>query len=268
MADTVKTRSADDILPGFAMDVSHQEVDQILTELEEIYFNQPTPWLAVKDIGQMLAHMWYEDMDEFEDAIKGTFEDFVKALPHCETEEQNGRLMFRMKPAAPLASRRQLKLTFEVKTRADLRRVLLKAPDARLEIPSMEFEIGVDSKRAINSVYNHLAVAKQNLSFHAEANAANIPAEEHLALLEAIEQLEHLLDVDQPFTVVVHDPSGLTELKPADDAIFEWGEPAVGTEAYRLQMGMDGPAEQATMIDDADALAARAEAAAPIADAD
>jgi hypothetical protein len=139
------------ILPGFAVDVSHQEVDQILTELEEIYTNQPTAWLAVKDIGLMLAHMWYEDLDEFEDAIKGSFEDFVKALPHCETQVQdNGKLVFRLKPPAPVSSRRQLKLTLEVKSSLDLRRVLLKAADARIEIPSMEFEIGVDNKRAIN----------------------------------------------------------------------------------------------------------------------
>lgn len=257
------------ILPGFAMDVSHQEVDQILGELEEIYYNQPTPWLAVKDIGQMLAHMWYEDMDEFEDAIKGTFADFVKALPHCETEEREGRLLFRVKPDAPLAERRQLTLTFEVRTSADLRRVLLKAPDARLEIPSMEFEIGVDSKRAINSLYNHLAVAKQNLSLHVEANAATIPAEHHLAILESLEQLERLLDVEEPYTVVVHDPSGLSELKPAEGARFEWGAPATGQESRRVQFEMGGLAEPATFAaDEPGAEATRADAVASAADAD
>ncbi|KAJ1619671.1 hypothetical protein T492DRAFT_603164 [Pavlovales sp. CCMP2436] len=237
------------ILPGFAVDVSHQEVDQILTELEEIYTNQPTAWLAVKDIGLMLAHMWYEDLDEFEDAIKGSFEDFVKALPHCETDEQGGKLVFRLKPPAPVSSRRQLKLTLEVKSRLDLRRVLLKAPDARLVIPSMEFEIGVDNKRAINSLYNHLAVAKQNLSFHAEANAASLPAEEHLSILETIEQLSKLLDVDEPYTLVVHDPSGLSELKPADGATIEWGGPALGAPGYRAAFDPDDPVPAATMAD-------------------
>ena len=151
-------------------------------------------------------------------------------------------------------------LTLHIASSADLRRVLLKAPDARIEIPEMEFEIGVDSKRAINTLYNHLAVAKQNLSFHAEANAAAIAAEEHLAILETVDQLEKRLDVDAPFTIVVHDPSGLTELKPADGARFEWGAPAVGRDADRTQMRMEGLPEPATMAADADG-------AAPVADA-
>jgi C4-type Zn-finger protein len=224
---------APNILPGFNVDVSHQEIDQILTELEEIYKNQPTDWLGVRDIGIMLAHMWYEDMDEFEDAIKGSFEEFVSALPHCETKTVEGRLVFRIKPDPPVSTRKQLKLTFTVKTNADLRRVLLKAPDARIEVPSIEFQIGADTKRSINSLYNHIAVAKQNLGFHAETNAACMPAEEHLAILETIEQLSKLLDVDEPFTIVVHDPSGLSELKPAEGASFEWGEAAVSHESTR-----------------------------------
>jgi len=225
------------ILPGFAVDVSHQEVDQILTELEEIYRNQPTEWLGVRDIGHMLAHMWYEDMDEFEDAIKGPFDDFVKALPHCETKVEGSKLLFRVKPPAPVAERRQLTLTFEVREGADLHRILLKSPDAVVHIPKIEFEIGADSKRAINSIYNHIAVAKMNLGMHAEANAAVMPAEQHLRILETLEELSQLLDVEEPFTVVVKDPSGLSELKPADGANFEWGAQAVDSEAAQEAAG-------------------------------
>jgi mediator of RNA polymerase II transcription subunit 31 len=215
------------VLSGLGIDVSHQEVDQILDELEQIYFNQPTEWLGVRDIGLMLAHMMYEDMDELEDAIKGTIEDFVCALPHVETKMLDGKLVYRIKPEPPISTRRQLTLTFEVKTSADLRRCLLKAPDARLELPSIEFEIGADTKRAINSLYNHIAIAKMNLGFHAESNVASMGAEEHTRILETIEQLSALLDVNEPYKVVLHDPSGLSELKPADGAVFEWGEQAI-----------------------------------------
>lgn len=216
------------VLAGFRVDVSHQEIDNILTELEEIYKNQPTDWLGVNDIGQMLAHMMYEDLDEFEDAIKGSFEDFVRALPHCETKDEGGKLLFRVKPDPPLSERRHLKLTIEVRSTADLmQRVLMKAPDAAIIFPSNEFEIGADSKRAINTLYNHIAVAKQNLSIHAEQNAAHLTAEHQLRIMETCDELERMLDVEEPFVMTVDDPSGLSELKPPGDAKYEWaGEAA------------------------------------------
>mmetsp|Transcript_25690 Transcript_25690/g.86157 ORF Transcript_25690/g.86157 Transcript_25690/m.86157 type:complete len:273 (-) Transcript_25690:199-1017(-) len=219
--------AAREILPGFKVDVSHQEVDQLLTELEEIYKNQPTEWLSVSDIGQMLAHMFYEDVDELEDALKGTFADFVCALPHCETREEGGKLLFRLRPDPPASERRQMKITVRVSSGEDLHRVLLKAPAARIEVPSMEFEIGTEAKRSINTLYNHLAQAKQNLALHAEMNTTRLPAEHHLRILETTEQLEKLLDVDEPYDLVVHDPSGLSELKPAEGAAVEYGGEAV-----------------------------------------
>ena len=38
------------------MDISHQEMDRIITELEAVYGSQPTTWLPVEAIGMMLTH--------------------------------------------------------------------------------------------------------------------------------------------------------------------------------------------------------------------
>ncbi len=42
----------------------------------------------------------------------------------------------------------------------------IQSPQARVEIPELEFEISEDSKRKIDSVYNHIAAAIFNLGTH------------------------------------------------------------------------------------------------------
>lgn len=57
----------------------------------------------------MLKELGYEDMDQFEDALGGTFEQFIKALPHIETKIQDdgsscdGMLVLKMKPPPVIA---------------------------------------------------------------------------------------------------------------------------------------------------------------------
>ena len=52
----------------------------------------PTSWLPVEQVGSMLTHeLGYEDKDEFEDALKGSFEDFCKTLPHIELRLKSQR---------------------------------------------------------------------------------------------------------------------------------------------------------------------------------
>jgi len=38
----------------------------------------------------MCEDLGYDDMDEFEDALNGTFVDFLKSLPHCKVFEKDG----------------------------------------------------------------------------------------------------------------------------------------------------------------------------------
>eukprot|EP00976_Prorocentrum_cordatum_P053956 1088102-Prorocentrum_minimum.AAC.3 len=74
------------------IDISHQEMDRIIGELEAIYQSQPTAWLPVESIGMMLTHeLGYEDVEEFEDALKSTFSQFLAALPHIELQEVDGK---------------------------------------------------------------------------------------------------------------------------------------------------------------------------------
>jgi len=40
-------------LDGFKIDISHQEMDRIIDELEQIYASQPTTWLPTEAIGMM-----------------------------------------------------------------------------------------------------------------------------------------------------------------------------------------------------------------------
>ena len=69
------------MLEAFSVDISHQEVERIIIELEEIYKTQPGEWLPIYGIGSILANdLGYEDEDEFEDALKSTWP-FWKLLP-------------------------------------------------------------------------------------------------------------------------------------------------------------------------------------------
>ena len=50
-----------------------------------------TPWkrLALEPIGMMVTHLWYEDEDDFQDAIGGPFEDFMRMMPHIQAKERD-----------------------------------------------------------------------------------------------------------------------------------------------------------------------------------
>jgi len=107
-----------------------------------------------------------------QDAIKCDWVEFIQSMPHLETKIQddgsyaNGMMVFRMKPFVPVQDRKMFIKSFTVKTREDLWRVCHKAPSAVMEFPEMEFEIGADAKRKIDSIYNHIAGAVYNLSMH------------------------------------------------------------------------------------------------------
>jgi len=51
-------------------------------------------WLPVVQVGNMMCQeLGYEDEPEFEDALKGTFSDFLNCLPHVIKKTENGRLV-------------------------------------------------------------------------------------------------------------------------------------------------------------------------------
>ena len=107
-------------------------------------------------------------------------------------------------------------LTVRVETRAELQRVLYKAPDATVRIPHLEFEIGADDKRRIDTLYNHIAAAVWNLSAHVRGQQGGMPAEQAATIAELIDNLNGMLDVDEPFDVVVVDATGSSQFKPPD----------------------------------------------------
>lgn len=51
-------------------------------------------WLPVKGIGRAIGEdLGYEDIDEFEDALNGSFEDFLDNFPHVEKKTREDGLV-------------------------------------------------------------------------------------------------------------------------------------------------------------------------------
>jgi len=194
------------------LSAGHQEIDRIVDEVESIFNSQPTEWLVVEPIGSMVMHTFYEDEDDFEDAVGGSFEEFLRALPHIEVRKnERGAAEFKVLKPDPLAP--PCLLTLRVDSRADLWRVLFKSPDASLRIPHMEFEVGCSHKRHIDTVYNHITAAAWNLSSHIRGRT-DLDSEYVARVAETVDALNQLLDVDEPFTFVVDDPTGSSVFKP------------------------------------------------------
>eukprot|EP00197_Chlamydomonas_leiostraca_P002244 CAMPEP_0202858614 /NCGR_PEP_ID=MMETSP1391-20130828/1068_1 /ASSEMBLY_ACC=CAM_ASM_000867 /TAXON_ID=1034604 /ORGANISM="Chlamydomonas leiostraca, Strain SAG 11-49" /LENGTH=208 /DNA_ID=CAMNT_0049537547 /DNA_START=138 /DNA_END=764 /DNA_ORIENTATION=+ len=191
--------------------MSHQEVERLLEELEEVLRHTPADWISAEAAALWLCHdQGYEDMAEFEDALHGTFEQFISVMPHIETkQDEKGRLVLRLKPDPPPESWVPSKMTVRITCRADLWNVCVKSPHARVEIPELEFEIAADGKRKIDSIYNIVGSAVFNLGSH--VRSAGESAERAQKIMACVAQLNTLLDVDEPWTWVVHDPSGLSE---------------------------------------------------------
>ena len=199
------------------LEIGHQEIDRITDEVEQIFGSQPMEWLPVEPVGMMMLHEMYEDYDEFEDAVGGSFENFLNALPQFETRKNPDSGKPEFKVLAPDPDAPPVVMTLHVKERADLWRVLYKSPDAAVRIPHLEFEIGADSKRRIDTVYNHITNAVWNLSSHLRSKVGDAEStDQAVALSETVDALEGLLDVDEPFDIVVDDPTGASQFKPND----------------------------------------------------
>ncbi|KAA8493938.1 Zinc finger protein ZPR1 [Porphyridium purpureum] len=227
-----EARSGHGVLKNLNVDVSHQEVERIIDELESLHELSPEEWLLVEPVCLTMAlDLGYEDLDEFEDALKGSIVGFLRSLPQFElrVQDEDGtfseergplqegqRLVFRV---TPLPRRSPVSMSVSMARRDDLFRIFLKAPDAVVEIPEMDFEMGLDRKRRIDTIYNFVSTARLNLEMYLNSNRHMQPTLLG-TIRQTVEALEKLLDMDTPWTFVVHDPSGLSEFKPFDGVMI------------------------------------------------
>ena len=228
------------MLAQFQENLSHQEMSRIIEELEQLCLtikntNGPEQFVTATSAVTFLSQdLGYEDTDGFEAALGASFEDFVKCMPFLEHKNDDGpddekQLVFRLKPR-PLTPR-HTKKSFKITKSEDLWRVCMKTVTGWIEIPEIEFEIGLDDKRNIDAIYNHLAQAKFNLQQHARSSGTGMADDHKAAILETCAQLHGLLDIDEPWTFVLHDSEGTSEIHPDHDVLVEYPDEARGGEA-------------------------------------
>ena len=90
-------------------------------------------------------------------------------------------------------------------------------PGAMAEIPELEFEIGADHKRRVDSIYNHIGGAIFNLERHVEmlGEDGEQASRERQGIMDVCDELRKVLDMEGgPYTLVVTDPGGLSAFKP------------------------------------------------------
>jgi len=216
------------MLPKFKIDISHQEMSRITQELEKTYnlfaFNDEGPtgveWLPVEGVANILREeLGYEDMPEFEDALKGSFEDFIQILPHVELKREARneveKLYFKIKPDLPKEEWKPRTLTFKITSTKDLWRVCYKSKHATVKIPELEYEASADGVRTVDSIYNHIAQAVFNLGNYVK-ESGDLESERNGLILDTVYALNAILDVGAPWTWVVEDPSGVAEIYPME----------------------------------------------------
>jgi len=209
------------MLASFTLSVSHQEIERILSEIEAWYEcaheQAGLEWLPSAGIENFLQHdLGYEDMDEFEDALNGSFKDFLSCFPHIEVKEEGGKMYLKVNIQTPGPPRRmQVKVE---KSSQLLDTTLIKVVDAEIEFPHLEFTICGDQKRHIDSLYQHIVSARDNLENHCQALGENSEDRAKIALL--IEALTSALDVETPYEIIIHDPTSLCEIDPADAVVI------------------------------------------------
>jgi len=218
-------------------------------------------------INLLCKELGYEDRGEFEDALQGDFEDFLEVMPHLETrkpyEGEEGGLRFRYKAMPPEEERVPIKMVYRITESADLWRVCLKNPRATMCIPELEFEMSADGKRHVDAVYNHIAAAIFNLGNHVREELKechDVPEDYRYRLMETCTALNWLLDVEQPFTIIVTDPDGTSCFKPdgvEDGKVVYIMNPAeddpVGNERLACFCAVSNPAAAQPWLKDAGA---------------
>eukprot|EP00931_Biecheleriopsis_adriatica_P091981 TRINITY_DN65823_c0_g1_i1.p1 TRINITY_DN65823_c0_g1~~TRINITY_DN65823_c0_g1_i1.p1 ORF type:complete len:333 (-),score=60.07 TRINITY_DN65823_c0_g1_i1:46-903(-) len=228
--DQAETCSADS--QPFLINLGHQEMAQFVHELEDIFraihagIGTDYP-IAISGLAYNLCtSLGYEDEDELEEALGGRLVEFLEALPHFEVRWPEGRegetadeprAIMRPEPSEDDTSGPGVHLVFTVSEREHLWRILMQGPVAEVEIPEIEFGIRPKAQRRIDTIYNMIASAVFHLGDHVQKNkrmGGTMSENEINRIAETIDQLNALLDLEQPFTVVVKDPQGVSELKP------------------------------------------------------
>ena len=209
-----------DELAEYKVDVSHQELSRIIRELEDFCDTCPSEtWIAVEAAANWLCtQLGYEDYGELEDALHSTLEEFLIQLPHFDVrkpepgaDDQTTRFRSNLKEHAP---GRPCKIEFKVNSRADLWVVMLKPKHSWVEIPEIEFEIGRNENRQVDTIYSYIGEAIYNLGVYLKNNQDHISNERFDGIYATIQMLNLLLDVEHPFTWIIHDPTGTASFKP------------------------------------------------------
>ncbi|KAJ3147908.1 hypothetical protein HDU86_007653 [Geranomyces michiganensis] len=208
----------------YHLDLAHQETDRIIEELEKLYHAAaatPDTRLPIANIAHLLTlELGYEDLAEFEDSLHGTFTQFLLAIPEIDVDLHTQT--FRFKPPPDANDWVHKRWTINVSHRDQLWWVLSKSPHARIEIPEIEFEIAPDGQRHIDSFYNHIASAAYNISRHA-TTIKDDNESAATAMADTVASLHSLLDLDRPFTIIIHDPSGTSDFANITDVEVERG---------------------------------------------
>ncbi|CAE8617677.1 unnamed protein product, partial [Polarella glacialis] len=124
---------------------------------------------------------------------------------------------FKLKPQVPGPPR---KLVIRIENSKELLdTTLLKDAGAELEIPSLEFTIGSERRRHIDSIYNQIINAYENLEMHTQLLGED--SEEKAKITNVVTNLKALLDVERPFDLIIHDPRGLSEFNPSEKVRIE-----------------------------------------------
>eukprot|EP01126_Amoeba_proteus_P037718 TRINITY_DN3902_c0_g1_i5.p1 TRINITY_DN3902_c0_g1~~TRINITY_DN3902_c0_g1_i5.p1 ORF type:complete len:175 (-),score=44.37 TRINITY_DN3902_c0_g1_i5:127-651(-) len=157
-----------------------------------------------------MDELGYDDMDAFEATLGGTFEDWLKRLGVVEFKEENGLLM-RIKEEN--LERKGFTIIFPIRERADLQVVCLKAPGAIVSIPELEFQMGNEDKKVVDTIFNHIGNAIFTLDLYASQSAQD----QKQQILDTVDQLRRCLDLDFEWTFMLEDQTGRSEIKASKE---------------------------------------------------
>jgi len=214
----------------YRLNMAHQEIERILKEVDDncelvLSCAGTEAWLPIAGTASMVyKNLGYEDMDQMEDALGGTFMQFIDALPHMEHKIQDdgssidGQPVFRMVPPIPLHAQHGVIMTIPIRESKDLWKTLCKAPRAVIQIPALEFQIGGSVTRQIDSIFNHITTAVFNLGVY--LRSGSVGGAQMEGIVDTIDQLTRLLDIPEPWELVIRDPTALSILKPDDGVVI------------------------------------------------
>ncbi|KAJ3372657.1 hypothetical protein GGF31_001679 [Allomyces arbusculus] len=198
------------------IDLGHQEAQRLIEELETLYAMSRSEWLAADPVASLLcAQLGYEDTAELEDALNGEFADFLAMLPTVDLDRRVPHpgapveLYFRIHPEPPREQWTCTRLEYKVEEPKQLWNVLLKSPYARVEIEALGLEICADGRKRTDTVWNYLSGAALDLGMHVQSNRgmSDDATDKTVAVIEGLAALR---DVDEQWTMIVVDPSGMS----------------------------------------------------------